>query len=493
MQTKSKLCSWVIGVSDSQAELLQKHLGNEHDIERYDASSLPSASQLETASPFLIWLSKDFCKKLAAVDQKTKRFFDAVPKVLLLGNDYSLEDFEFACDMGITDIIRGDISKERIADVMRRALEAQSIHHDVQCMTREIALERELLERKNELLSFLVSFLTNTTESLDLEYILQTAFTGIGKLLPIKSMHAALWEQDEHNPDLSLYICSPEESAMHSAWRSTLLEHAKALTGKNFTVQDCTRLHLPDQQEEWAKCSPEDGTILNLPIVNGHEQLGVLMLVTSMERHLGRDQAVALDSAMRHFALSIKNARRFRLMQTYADYDSLTRVHSRRHFETRLEEEMQRYTRYGQSIALIMLDIDHFKKVNDERGHYTGDMVLREVAGIIAENIRTTDYCARYGGEEFVILLPHTSGKNAFIWAERMRNRICKHSFIADGEPLALTVSMGIANLTPGQPKNKQALLCEADAALYHAKQTGRNRVCDGAIALEDGDEAMAG
>lgn len=492
LQTKTKLSSWGIGLNKEQAETLAGYLGSGHQLVLYDGEKQLSPGELEASCPFIIWLTTDFCKKLRLMNPESKRFFDAIPKVLLLQDGYTLEDFEIACDCGITDIIRGELTKERVAELMRRALEAQSIHHDVQRMTREIALERELLERKNELLGFLVNFLTNTTESLDLEYILQTAFTGLGRLLPVQSMHAALWEQDERNSNLSLYLCAPENSQAHRLWHSTLLEQAKHMAGKDFSIQESTRLHLPDQSEEWMDSTPEKGIILNLPIVNGPEQLGMLVLVTSSDRPLGRDQAVALDSAMRHFALSIKNARRFRLMQTYADYDSLTKVHSRRHFENRLEEEMQRFTRYGQSLSLVMLDIDHFKHINDTWGHHIGDIILREVATIIAESIRTTDYCARYGGEEFVILMPHTSGKNAVTSADRLRTIICNHSFVTDGTPIHLTVSLGVASLSPGKPKNKQALLCEADAALYYAKQNGRNRTCDSSFAQAE-DQALAG
>jgi len=492
LQPEQTLHSWGIGISKSEIDVLQTHLGDKHSIDLFAVDSLPDAEDIKLANPFLIWISTEFSKRLPNMDKKRKELLDAIPKVLLLGDSYTLADFEIACDNGITDILRGDITKERIADITRRALEAQAIHHDVQCMTREIALERELLERKNELLSFLVSFITNTTEILDIEYILQTAFTGLGKLLPVKSMHAALWEHDEHSLNLSLFICAPEKSPNHGLWRSTLLEHAKAMTGKDLSVQECSRLHLADQPKKWENCSPKDDIILNLPIVNGHELIGVLMLTTSMERHLGRDQAVALDSAMRHFALSIKNAQRFRLMQSYADYDALTNVHSRRHFESKFEQEMQRFNRYGQSLSLIMLDIDHFKKINDSRGHHAGDIVLREVASLIAESIRATDYCARYGGEEFAILLPHTSGRNAFTWAERLRNRISNHTFMKEGDPLQLTVSMGLASLTPGTVKKKQALLCEADAALYHAKQSGRNRTYSGNVPLQQ-DNVMTG
>lgn len=491
LQIKTQLLSWGIGLSEDQAKILGALLGKEHSIELFEADNAPDLDLLESANPFLVWVTPAFCKRLLAMDFDRKRHYDAIPKVLLLGETYSIEDFEVACDCGITDISRGPLTKERMADIMRRALEAQSIHYDVQCMTREITLERELLERKNELLGFLVNFLTNTTESLDIEYILQTAFSGLGKLLPVKSIHAAFWEPEDECSNLSMYLCAQEDSPAHALWRSALLEQANRMTGRNFSIEEATTLQLPEQEKEWVSRSPDDGFILTLPVISRHEQLGVVMLVTSMERHLGRDQAMALDSAMRHFALSIKNSRRFRLIQTYADYDALTKVHSRRHFEGRLEEEMQRFTRYGQGLSLIMLDIDHFKQINDNLGHHVGDIVLREVAALIADGIRTSDYCARYGGEEFVILLPHTNCRNALRWAERMRKRISGHIFMQGDKSVELTVSMGISSLAPGQPKHKQALLCEADAALYSSKQNGRN-CCGYAGALDEAGEAMA-
>ena len=163
-------------------------------------------------------------------------------------------------------------------------------------------------------------------------------------------------------------------------------------------------------------------------------------------------------------------------MQLHADYDALTKVHSRRHFESRMEEALQHVTRYGEPLSILMMDIDHFKRINDTRGHHVGDIVLREVASLVIGAIRTTDYCARYGGEEFVILLPHTTSKKAMNLAERIRKTIAAHTFIVDGgDPLELTVSLGLASIEPGSLKSKQALLNEADAALYVAKASGRN------------------
>ena len=477
LQKKSIISSWGIGLSNEQAALLSETLGDEHHLVLHDLKDLPALLDSAEEHPCILWISSRLGRELCKLPPNERQRFEQMSKAILLDEGYALSDFENACDLGVTEIVRPPYPRERVAEIMRRALEVQSVHHDLHCMTREILLERELLERKNELLSFLVNFLTNTTESLDLEYILQTAHTGLARLLPLRSMHVALWDQEGANPHaVSLYICASERSKAHSLWRDALLNQVRHAVGAGFSVAEIQRLHLHDLPKEWANSTPEDGMILYLPIINGQEQLGTLLLLTSMERHLGRDQAVALDSAMRHFALSIKNARRFQRMQMHADYDALTKVHSRRHFESHIDAELEHVARYGEPLSVLMLDIDHFKQINDSRGHHVGDIVLREVASLVAGAVRTTDYCARYGGEEFVILMPHTSSKKALNLAERMRKHIAGHTFLVDGgDPLELTISLGLASIEPGVPKSKQQLLNEADVALYAAKASGRN------------------
>lgn len=494
LQRNTVLVSWGLGLSERQAEALRVLLGEGHRLVLFAPGAVPSLEEFERDNPCVLWTAAQSCQADVVLPSADRQFMDLVPKVLLLDEGYTLEDFEKACDCGISEIIRPPFTRERIADVLRRSIEAQSVHYDLGCLTREIMLERELLERKNELLNFLVNFLTYTTESIDIEYLLQTAYTGLSMLLPAKALHMVLWEQGDTMSDhsLTLHICAPEGSQAQEAWREALLEQARLHIGNNFSVEALETLHLNTQPKEWSNSLPADGIVLPLPIITGTERLGVLLLLGDMERHLGRDQAQALDSAMRHFALSVKNAQRFRTMQMYADYDALTRVHSRRHFEARLQEEMQRFARYGQTLSMIMLDIDHFKHINDTRGHHVGDIVLREVAALLADGIRTTDYCARYGGEEFVILLPHSTAEEAAGLAERMRKVIAQHTFLVDGgEPLKLTVSMGVTSLLSGVEKNRQALICEADAALYEAKKTGRNRVCAAPAPLTIHENAM--
>jgi diguanylate cyclase (GGDEF)-like protein len=343
-------------------------------------------------------------------------------------------------------------------------------------MTREILLERELWERKNELLGFLVNFCATTTERLDLDHILRSAYSGLCRLLPLHSMHLALWEQEDADtaPSVSLYIHASKNSGEYGFWRDTLLDQAGRLLGPRFSLKETRELELDARHV--AGSPPQNSSPLVLPVVIGQQRLGSLVLLTGMERHLGRDQALALDSAMRHFALNIKNARRFQRIQMYADYDVLTGVHNRRHCERRIEEELNHVSRYAQPLSLLMLDIDHFKRINDACGHHAGDAVLRQVASLLTRSIRATDYCARYGGEEFIILMPHTGSKKALHLAERIRKIIAAHSFAEDGdEPLRLTVSLGLACMEPDACKSGRQLLKEADAALYAAKADGRN------------------
>lgn len=148
--------------------------------------------------------------------------------------------------------------------------------------------------------------------------------------------------------------------------------------------------------------------------------------------------------------------------------DPLTGVSNRRALDESLANMISMMNRYDSCFSLTLIDIDHFKKLNDEQGHLHGDQMLINVAKLMDENVRDTDQVSRYGGEEFVILMPHTPLEGTSIFADRLRERIARS--------LPLTISCGTALAVSGD--TPQSLLARADAALYQAKQSGRNRVC---------------
>ena len=169
------------------------------------------------------------------------------------------------------------------------------------------------------------------------------------------------------------------------------------------------------------------------------------------------------------------NARLEQLAQT----DALTGLLNRRALTERITAEMERALRYDSSMALLMIDLDHFKRVNDTYGHLVGDDVLRDVAKLLTETIRTSDMVARYGGEEFLMLLPETDDAGAELFAERIRVAIESHDFGArSNKPgLSLTTSVGVATFPAARIESVEDLFARADAALYRAKADGRNRV----------------
>ncbi|MFO0568596.1 MAG: GGDEF domain-containing protein [Polyangiaceae bacterium] len=157
--------------------------------------------------------------------------------------------------------------------------------------------------------------------------------------------------------------------------------------------------------------------------------------------------------------------------------DGLTQVNNRRHFDEALEREFVRARRHQRPLALLVLDIDFFKRINDQYGHLAGDHVLRELAGLVQGRVRRDETVARYGGEEFVVLLPETGAEGAASLAENLRARIAAHSFVFQGVTIPVTVSIGVAVFSAVDSVATD-LFRRADEKLYEAKQTGRNRVC---------------
>ena len=162
---------------------------------------------------------------------------------------------------------------------------------------------------------------------------------------------------------------------------------------------------------------------------------------------------------------------------TMAARDGLTGLYNRRIFNDALKQEFARAERHNQSLSLLSLDLDHFKAVNDNYGHQTGDMVLKEIAAIIAKVARSTDLPARIGGEEFAVILPHTTQEQARALAKRLKNMLDNH-FISVGDTiLKQTVSQGVAGLEHFMVKTPEDMVYWADQALYLAKREGRDTI----------------
>lgn len=213
-----------------------------------------------------------------------------------------------------------------------------------------------------------------------------------------------------------------------------------------------------------------------LPLIKEGEIYGVVKIGAKINGEPFSENDLEFFSTLSSQAvIAFENARLYSLAIT----DSITKLYIHRYFQLRLEEEVRRSQRYNSTVALLMIDIDHFKDFNDTYGHQQGDVMLKEVSQILKRNIRSTDIAARYGGEEFVIILPETTQGDAKVVAERIRRDVANHPFpsiAAPQDPLHCTVSVGVAGY-PLNANDKDELIQKADSSMYLAKGSGRNKV----------------
>ena len=225
-------------------------------------------------------------------------------------------------------------------------------------------------------------------------------------------------------------------------------------------------------------------TVAGVSISNGitADQLRSTIKVLMTENQRARDETARLSSSLKASHATIK-AMKESLASAREEglRDALTGLRNRRHFDRVLPQEIERAEEHGKPLSVCMIDVDHFKRVNDDFGHPTGDSVLRLIGTLLSENLKGRDVPVRYGGEEFAIILPQTGLEAANSIAERIRVQLADKRLVLSGSKTSLgiiTASFGVAEWTHGEQENE--LIARADAMLYRAKRTGRNKVvCD--------------
>jgi diguanylate cyclase (GGDEF)-like protein len=223
------------------------------------------------------------------------------------------------------------------------------------------------------------------------------------------------------------------------------------------------------------------GSFMALPLFTGQLGLGVVTLADRSDlQPFTRADLTAARALAAPATLGLAASRlagQVRTLAHAAAVDGLTGLFNRRYFETRLDEEIQRARRYGVELALLVIDADDFKLLNDQLGHLMGDRVLRAMADTLRRSVRGFDVCTRFGGEEFAILMPGSNAAAAVQTAERIRQRIETYRFDPLPVPRELqpTISVGVAVLSPSDAPHD--LIARADRALYQAKAEGKNRV----------------
>jgi two-component system, cell cycle response regulator len=210
---------------------------------------------------------------------------------------------------------------------------------------------------------------------------------------------------------------------------------------------------------------------LNGTFVDGTRLLGSMLLPPNCRIQLG-------NSTILQFAVVDElSAEAVQTLSTTISTDPLTGCGNRFQLQQRLDQEVHFARRHGDSLAMLLLDLDHFKNVNDTHGHPTGDKVLEKAGAILVDSVRTEDAVFRYGGEEFCILIRQTNPAGLAILAERIRYLVQQAEVEGPDGPVKVTISIGVAGLVEGDDEGGEGLLMRADQALYRAKEGGRNQV----------------
>jgi len=484
---------WGLALGDDDAALLQSLAGNEFELRNWPSEGLPDEAAMLAESPVLVWIPAVVWDGLPSDRRVALQKWETPLRILILDKDATDQSYEELSEQGFLTTVRCPLRREAVQDVLHRARELRGLYTDIISMTKEILLERELLSRKTDQLQFLNRILTRASESLDPRTILNRAREDMDMLFPVQAVQALFWREVGDSVEVELYLSTQLSHESRRDWCEYLLEQAAGLVP--YEIRDYTvialdkgldnRPPMPGNPECNPTCdsgrnmgSPQPAEVVALPLRTGLTPFGLLALSSKGPVSLARDQVQTITAAVQHLALALKNALLYREVQAMADFDGLTRIHNRQSFDKRLSEELARHKRYQQPISLLMLDLDHFKRINDTFGHEAGDMVLRELGRILSENMRSTDFAARYGGEEFVVILPHTDEDKAQTIAQRLRTAICSKVFHFHGDTFQITVSIGISFLDAASVDLDSDLVRQADQALYLAKRNGRNMVC---------------
>jgi diguanylate cyclase (GGDEF)-like protein len=326
-------------------------------------------------------------------------------------------------------------------------------------------------------LNVLRSTINAISTSIEIKEIVESAGTNLPNLFDFSSF-GVFWKED-----LLLFLYQ-EESCPPSFTQEVVKNMLKVFSilgeesfnAEGIALQVEKRKLRPKQMMMDPKATLKSH--LTLPLTVEGEILGCLSLNSDQPNAFDAQDLQFLSVIGYQMAATLKHFQRFSSIKNIAIYDTLTGLYNRRYFEERLGVDAQKSFYSGTPLSLVMVDIDHFKKINDTFGHTEGDQALCKISSLLKTSVRKKDTVARYGGEEFILILPEAGLEESFVIAERIRRQVENTSFEVGQAQVNLTLSMGISNFPSHRAKSKEDLVKMADQALYDAKRGGRNKVC---------------
>jgi len=320
-------------------------------------------------------------------------------------------------------------------------------------------------------------------QALTLEQVMQTAFDAAAEIADYDLGVIALYDKARHRHRIS--SIRAKEGCEHMVSGSELTGYEYRDNSGLAAMVVKNKHYLPAGGELRDQSTPiftkkvvfrDAESLLVLPLLSADEAIGTLTLVSRRRHRFRKDIREMLGVIANQVAISLQNGLMYKKMETMATTDGLTGLTNHRTFQERFANLLERSARHQHPAAVLLCDVDHFKKVNDTYGHPVGDEVLRQVARVLKAATRKIDIPARYGGEEFAVVLEATDEAGALQLANRIREDVGNLVMDSDKGPFKVTMSIGVSTF-PADAEDRAELIERADLALYHAKESGRNRV----------------
>lgn len=409
---------------------------------------------------------------------KTEPSTASVPVIILTSRDQEGDRF-WGLETGADYYITKDSDPHRILDLVKNILAEEGQGRSRGPETRPSSLDilshvNDLLDRKLYEATILSEIGRVARGLVQFDETFTSVMALVGRVVDFAVGGMAFLEND----DLDMVVLQrrPSPSTVADDFKARFLDAVIRERGGAPFGGVQARLLTPPDGVTGVEEKALDG-FAAFPVSTNNRLAGLLAVAGRRVTRMAAGNEAFLGQVANQAHVVMENSRLFERVRNLSIRDSLTELYNHRHVMEVISVEFSRVGRYQEAFSVLMIDVDNFKKVNDEYGHPAGDSVLKELARIIKDTVRTVDVVGRYGGEEFVAVLPHTTHALALETAERVRRTIHEHVFLAGDRKVHVTVSVGVASYPSAKVDSPATLIREADQALYRAKEAGRNLV----------------
>lgn len=407
-----------------------------------------------------------------------------IPVIFISAMD-DVQDKVSAFDVGGVDYVTKPFQIEEVVariethlDLRQLQVALETTNQELDARLRELSLAQEAEREQHRLAEALRETIAALNSTLNFDEVLDLILANLGRVIHHDAANIALIDEtkcvtfkralgyatpQQGNPILTTNLRADEIPT----WRAVM--------------QTRQPLIIPDtsQETDWEQIAGFEWirSYACAPIIVKEEVIGFINLDSAVPGFFKPDQASRLQTFADQAAVAIEKSRLFDETQRLAITDGLTSIYNRRHLLQLADQEYERARRYHHPLSALMIDIDHFKRVNDTYGHPVGDLALKALVQCCKQNLRESDLLGRYGGEEFLVLMPETDHAEALEAAERIRQRVADMKLADERNTLSITICIGVATMQAGENPSLNILIRNADDALYTAKAAGRNCV----------------